>query len=346
MRADSHHASPLVGIAIDDAVRLSVVAPCFDEAEGIDELVRRITDVCRQVAPDSHEIVLVDDGSCDGTWLRMQALSSADPAVVVVRLSRNHGHQLALTAGLSICRGERVLIIDADLQDPPELLPDMMLLMDEGADVVYGQRDQRLGESVFKRMTADVFYRLLERLTEVPIPRDTGDFRLISRRALAVLLAMPEQHRFVRGMVSWIGFRQVPLHYVRAPRLAGETKYPLRRMLRFAVDAITSFSMRPLRVAAYAGTLCAVASLGLLAFTIFAWREDRTVRGWASLMSVMLVLGAMQLVVLGVIGEYLGRLFLEAKRRPLFVIEQVLRGGDVAEAPAPWATRSGAQSIT
>jgi dolichol-phosphate mannosyltransferase len=256
----------------------------------------------------------------------LRALASGNEDVVAVRLSRNHGHQLALTAGLSICRGERVLIIDADLQDPPELLPEMMRVMDGGADVVYGQREARRGESAFKRATAGAFYRVLERLTDVPIPRDTGDFRLVSRRALDVLLVMPEQHRFVRGMVSWIGFRQVPLRYVRDPRATGETKYPLRRMLRFAADAITSFSVRPLRLSAYAGALCAFASLGLLLFTVVAWRNDRTVRGWASLMCVVLLLGAVQLLVLGMIGEYLGRLFLEAKRRPLFVVDEVLRG--------------------
>lgn len=306
---------------------LSVVAPCFNEETGLEELLRRVVAVCNAVAPGSFEVVLVDDGSRDGTWACMQALSTKHDSVVAVRLSRNHGHQLALTAGLTVCRGERILIIDADLQDPPELLPDMMRLMDEGADVVYGQREVRLGENAFKRATAGAFYRILERLTDVPIPRDTGDFRLMSRRALAVLLSMPEQHRFVRGMVSWIGFRQVPLRYVRDPRLAGETKYPLKRMVRFAIDAITSFSMRPLRLAAYAGALCALASILLLGFTIFAWQDDRTVRGWASLMSVVLVLGAMQLIVLGVIGEYLGRLFLEAKKRPLFVVEQILRDG-------------------
>ena len=318
----------------DAPLALSVVAPCFNEEECVEELLRRVMAACELVAPGDYEIVLVDDGSRDATWARMEALSARHESLVAGRLSRNHGHQLALTAGLSVCRGERVLIIDADLQDPPELLPDMMRLMDEGADVVYGQREARLGESAFKRATAGAFYRLLERLAEVPIPRDTGDFRLISRRALTVLLAMPEQHRFVRGMVSWIGFRQVPLRYVRDSRLTGQTKYPFRRMMLFAIDAITSFSMRPLRLAAYAGALCAIASVLLFGFTVFAWREDRTVRGWASLMSVVLVLGAVQLTVLGVIGEYLGRLFLEAKRRPLFVVEQVLRGGEDAGVPA------------
>jgi dolichol-phosphate mannosyltransferase len=325
-----------------------VVAPCYNEEAAVDELHRRVAAACAGVAPGAYEVVLVDDGSHDTTWARLRALASGNEDVVAVRLSRNHGHQLALTAGLSICRGERVLIIDADLQDPPELLPEMMRVMDGGADVVYGQREARRGESAFKRATAGAFYRVLERLTDVPIPRDTGDFRLVSRRALDVLLVMPEQHRFVRGMVSWIGFRQVPLRYVRDPRLTGETKYPLRRMLRFAADAITSFSVRPLRLSAYAGALCAFASLGLLLFTVVAWRNDRTVRGWASLMCVVLLLGAVQLLVLGMIGEYLGRLFLEAKRRPLFVVDEVLRGregGRSADAPAtPGPSTAGAPS--
>ena len=322
---------------------ISVVAPCFNEADAIAELVRRVRAVCGELAPGAYEVVLVDDGSRDATWERMAALAATHVELVAVRLSRNHGHQLALTAGLTVCRGERILVIDADLQDPPELLPDMMRLMDGGADVVYGRRDERLGESAFKRATARVFYRLLERMTDVPIPRDTGDFRLMSRRALTVLLAMPEQHRFVRGMVSWIGFTQVPLHYVRAARVAGETKYPVRRMVRFALDAMTSFSVRPLRVASYAGALCAVASLALLGYTVLAWHEDRTVRGWASLMAVVLLLGAVQLIVLGLMGEYLGRLFLEAKRRPLFVIDQVL-GGEARDVRAPeWWPRVDAE---
>jgi dolichol-phosphate mannosyltransferase len=284
---------------------------------------------CEQVAPGAFQIVLVDDGSTDGTWERLDALARQDGSVVAVRLSRNHGHQLALTAGLSLCRGDRVLIIDADLQDPPELLSEMMRAMDAGADVVYGQREERVGETAFKRHSARLFYRLLQRLTDVAIPVDTGDFRLISRRVADLLVAMPEQHRFIRGMVSWVGFRQVAVRYVRDARFAGETKYPLKRMLRFALDAITSFSVRPLRLASYAGLSCALASLVLLVYTIAAWQEGRTVAGWTSLMAVVLLLSAVQLIVLGVMGEYLGRLFLESKRRPMFIIESVIAGEGV-----------------
>jgi dolichol-phosphate mannosyltransferase len=243
--------------------------------------------------------------------------------VVAVNLSRNHGHQLALTAGLSVCRGERVLVIDADLQDPPELLSDMMVLMDEGADVVYGQRVTRAGESWFKRTTAAVFYRLLSNITDVPIPVDTGDFRLISRRALDVLNAMPEPHRFVRGMVSWIGFKQVPLKYERAKRFAGETKYPLHKMVRFAVDAITGFSIQPLRVSIYAAALMGFAALVLLVFVLFSYAFLNTVRGWTSVICVVLFMGSAQMMILGIMGEYLGRLYMQGKQRPLFIISEV-----------------------
>jgi glycosyltransferase involved in cell wall biosynthesis len=207
-----------------DAARpaLSVVAPCFNEEGVLPAFLARVAAVLDGIA-GSSEIVVVDDGSRDGTWSLMTEASAHDPRIVAVRLMRNHGHQLALTAGLSICRGERVLIIDADLQDPPELLPDMMAMMDGGADVVYGQRRARAGESVFKRVSAAAFYRLIGRLTDVEIPLDAGDFRLVTRRVLDMLLAMPERHRLIRGMVAWIGGRQVPIAYDRAPRAAGES---------------------------------------------------------------------------------------------------------------------------
>lgn len=315
------------------AVRVSVVAPCFNEGLSVLELHRRVSAVCSTVLGDSYEVVLVNDGSTDDTWGRLLSLAERDPAVVAVNLSRNHGHQLALSAGLTVARGDRILIIDADLQDPPELLPEMMALMDRGADVVYGRRRERHGESQFKRLTAKGFYRLLERMTDVPIPRDTGDFRLMSRRALDVLLSMPEHYRFIRGMVSWIGMSQVPLEYDRDARFAGETKYPFARMLKFAIDAITGFSVKPLRVASYTGAVTAAAGLVTLAYTLWAWLAHDTIRGWTSLMAVVLLLGSLQLVVIGVIGEYLGRLYMEAKRRPLFVIQEVVGGHAISPEP-------------
>ena len=242
---------------------LSVVAPCYNEQEVLPEFLRRIGAVLDKAAGVA-EVVLVDDGSRDRTWDVMTAAAAADRRIVAVRLMRNHGHQLALTAGLSVCRGERILIIDADLQDPPELLPDMMALMDQGADVVYGQRRQRDGESLFKRATAAGFYRLINRLTDVDIPADAGDFRLVTRRVLDLLLAMPERHRFIRGMVAWIGGRQVPLIYDRHARAAGESKYPLSKMIRFAADAITAFSVVPLMASMTIGWVMAA-----VGFTVY-----------------------------------------------------------------------------
>jgi dolichol-phosphate mannosyltransferase len=315
--------------------RLSVVVPCYDEEIALPELHRRLGAAWRRVAGTSYEIVMVDDGSRDRTWAVIQELAARDGAVVGMALSRNHGHQLALTAGLSICRGERILIVDADLQDPPEVLPDMFRLMDEGADVVYGTRATRVGDTRFKRATAGVFYRLMAHLTEVPIPLDTGDFRLMSRRALDVLREMPEQHRFIRGMVSWIGFRQVPIVYDRADRVGGTTKYPLAKMMQFALDGITGFSIRPLRIAIWVGLAVACSALGFFAYTLVYYLVFGIVRGWASVMTALLVLGSAQMIFLGLIGEYLGRLFIEAKRRPLFVVRDVVRSSAPVGAEEP-----------
>lgn len=320
--------------AVAGGPRLSVVVPCYNEADGIGELHRRVSAACRaEVGPD-YELILVDDGSRDETWTRIAALVRADPAVTGVRLSRNHGHQLALTAGLHVCRGERILIIDADLQDPPELLGTMMARMDAGADVVYGTRTARDGETWFKKGTAALFYRLLDRLVDIEIPKDTGDFRLMSRRALEVLNAMPEQHRFIRGMVSWIGLKQEPLPYDRQARVTGTTKYPLSKMVRFAVDAITSFSIKPLRAASYIGFFFALCAVAALAYALFSWARHETVPGWTSVMVVTLVLGSTQLLILGVLGEYLGRLYMETKHRPLFIVESIARHPMAAPANA------------
>jgi glycosyltransferase involved in cell wall biosynthesis len=321
--------------------RLSVVTPCFNEQGNLSELYRRVTDACRASVGDDYEIVLIDDGSSDATRPIIRDLSEKDPHVVGVLLSRNHGHQLALSAGLHVCRGQRVLIIDGDLQDPPELLSDMMALMDrEKADVVYGQRDERQGESAFKKFTASMFYRLLNGLTDTKIPVDTGDFRLMSRRTLDELNRMPEQHRFIRGMVSWIGFRQVPLRYDRKERFSGETKYPFKKMLRFALDAISGFSILPLRFATYLGFVFSI--LGLMAFiyTAYSYFSGIAIQGWTTLMTVVLILGSGQLFVLGVIGEYLGRLYVQSKNRPLFIIEEVVRASDADAGHEPSRERS------
>ena len=314
--------------------RLSVVAPCYNEQESLEEFYRRASAVCHEVVGDSFEIVLVNDGSRDRSWVLMAELAKQDRRVVAVDLSRNHGHQLALSAGLAICRGERILILDADLQDPPELLGQMMARMDAGADVVYGQRVKRDGETAFKKATAKLFYRVLSWLSEAEIPMDAGDFRLMSRRALDVFNSMPENHRFVRGMISWIGFRQEALLYERSPRYAGATKYPVAKMLRFALDAITGFSVRPLRLASYLAAGFGAAGLLMLIYVLASWLSGGAVQGWTSLIAVLLVLGSAQLLVLGIMGEYLGRLYVEAKRRPLYVIQDIIPASDGSKGNA------------
>jgi dolichol-phosphate mannosyltransferase len=317
-------------------MKLSVVIPCFNEEACLEVLHRRVGAAARKSVGDDYEIVLINDGSRDSSWTVMQRLAAGDPHLVAINLSRNHGHQLALTAGLDLCGGDVILVIDADLQDPPELLGDMLATMRaDGADVVYGVRKSRAGETAFKRATAHGFYRLLSRATEVDIPLDAGDFRLMSRRALDALLAMPEQARFVRGMVAWIGFRQVPFPYDRQERLAGETKYPLRKMVRFALDALTGFSSAPLKLASHAGLWLAVGSLLLIVYIVYSWVGGRSIQGWTSLMLVVVVLGAVQMFVLALMGEYIGRLYNEAKRRPLYIVQ------DIAGQPADRATRLG-----
>ncbi len=304
---------------------VSVVVPCFNEQDALPEFLRRACSVLDGIGVTS-ELVLVDDGSRDRTWDVLAEAAARDSRIVAVRLMRNHGHQLALTAGLSVCRGERILIIDADLQDPPELLVDMMRMMDEGADVVYGQRRQRDGESLFKRATAAAFYRLIGRLTDVQIPPDAGDFRLVTRRVLDLLLAMPERHRFIRGMVAWIGGRQVPLGYDRHARVAGESKYPLAKMIRFAADAITSFSVVPLMLSMTIGWIMAGLGFCFFLYSIVGWLNGHTMPGWTSLMAAVGLLGGMQFLMLGVIGAYLGRLYDQSKGRPLFMIRDIVGG--------------------
>lgn len=321
---------------------LSIVVPCFNEEGCIGTLHERLSAAARKTAGDGYEIVLVNDGSKDRSWEIMRELASRDAHVIAINLSRNHGHQLALTAGLDLCRGETILIIDADLQDPPELLPEMMkVLREQQADVVYGVRKSRRGETAFKRATAHGFYRLLSRATEVEIPLDAGDFRLMSRRALDALLAMPEQARFIRGMVAWIGFRQVPFAYDRDERFAGETKYPLKKMVRFALDALTGFSSAPLKLASLAGFALAIGSVLLILYIAYAWLAGRIIPGWTSLMLVVVVLGSVQMFVLALMGEYIGRLYNESKHRPLYIVQEVAgeerheaRLGYVADATA------------
>lgn len=303
---------------------LSIVIPCYNEAANLPLLHQRVAAAARMAVGDDHEIVLINDGSRDDSWAIMQYLATTDPRLVAINLSRNHGHQLALTAGLDLCSGEQILIIDADLQDPPELLADLReTLAREQADVVYAVRRKRAGETMFKKATAAAFYRLLDRLTDTDIPLDTGDFRLMTRRALDALLSLPEQARFIRGMVAWIGFRQVPFPYDRQERNAGETNYPIGKMLRLAFDAVTGFSTAPLRFASHASVALAGASLLLLFYIAWGYFEGDPVQGWTSTMLVVTVLSAAQMFVLGMIGEYLGRLYIESKKRPLYLVADI-----------------------
>jgi polyisoprenyl-phosphate glycosyltransferase len=326
-------------------VDLSVVIPCYNEIEGLDALRQRLVRVCEDHVAGTWEVILIDDGSSDGTREAIVAIAAEDPRFAGLLLSRNFGHQIALSAGLRYACGDRILILDADLQDPPELLPQMMALMDAGNDVVYGKRISRKGETAFKKTSAALFYRLLNRLSEVEIPRDTGDFRLMSRRALDVLNAMPEQHRFIRGMVSWIGFRQVALDYHRDERFAGETKYPLRRMLRLTVDALTSFSIVPLRLASWLGLITAALSIPLLIYIILSWLSGDVVQGWVSLAGIVVLFGGIQLIVVGIIGEYVGRMYVQSKNRPLFIVDGFVRHSDArqarSDAAAPARTGTG-----
>ncbi|OYY77031.1 MAG: glycosyltransferase [Sphingomonas sp. 28-62-20] len=303
---------------------LSIVVPCYNEAACLDILHARVSAAAQAAVGDDYEIVFVNDGSKDASWPVMQRLAAGDSHLIAINLSRNHGHQLALTAGLDLCCGQQIMIIDADLQDPPELLADMRATMAaEQADVVYAVRRKREGETFFKKLTAAAFYRVLDRVTDTPIPLDTGDFRLMSRRALDAFLSLPEQARFIRGMVAWIGFRQVPFLYDRAERHAGETKYPLAKMIRFALDAVTGFSTAPLRFASHAGLALTGASLLLFVYIAIGFFTGSAVQGWTSTMLVVVLLGAVQMFVLGMIGEYLGRLYVESKRRPLYLVADV-----------------------
>ena len=312
---------------------LSIVVPCYNEQAVLEESHRRIGAAARKELGERYELILIDDGSSDETWPMIEALAAADAQVRGVKLSRNHGHQLAVTAGLSLCRGEQVLIIDADLQDPPELLSDMRKMMGRtGADVVYGKRVSRKGETQFKLATASAFYWLLSRNTDVAIPRDTGDFRLMSRRVADLVVAMPEEDRFLRGMITWLGFRQVAYEYERDERFAGETKYPLRSMLKLARSAFMGFSMAPLRMAGQLAIAMFAVMLLIILYAIISWLSGNALPGWTSLIVIVALTSALQLSMMAILGEYIGRIYMASKGRPLFLIDEVREGGDGATA--------------
>ena len=316
--------------------KLAIVAPCYNEEAGLPEFIRRVQAVCAGLAC-AYEIVLVNDGSRDRTLPVALDLASRDPLIKVVNLLRNFGHQAAVTAGLDVAEGDAVVLIDSDLQDPPELIADMVAAWRQGADVAYGQRRTREGETAFKLFTAKVFYRLLRGMTKSDIPADTGDFRLMDRRVVEVLRSMRERHRFIRGMVSWVGGKQVAVPYDRKARFAGETKYPFRKMFAFAVDAITSFSVVPLRLV----TWLALAVIGLtivaagVVVVVKLISPHYFIPGYPSIIITIVFFGGVQLLALGIIGEYLGRMYEASKARPLYVVEQVyaLRDGRFGGRP-------------
>jgi len=305
-----------------DQVVFSVVAPIFNELENLPELYRRVKAVMEGLG-EPWELVLVDDGSRDGSTKRIRELARQDPHVRPVIFARNFGHQIAVTAGLDYARGQAVIIMDADLQDPPEVIPDLVAKWREGYQVVYAVRAEREGETWFKKTTAALFYRLIYRITDVDIPLDTGDFRLLDRRVVEVLKTMRERHRFLRGMAAWVGFRQTGVKYKRAARHAGETKYPLRKMLKFAFDAITGFSYLPLQIATYLGFLSAGLSiLAIPLVVVLRLAGSQAFYGQATTLIAVLFLGGVQLISLGILGEYVGRLYDEAKGRPLYVVAE------------------------
>lgn len=309
---------------------LSIVVPLYNEEDNVAPLLERITGiVTRLEGSPSYEIVLVNDGSTDRTLERLREQIATRPNVIVVNLSRNFGHQLAASAGLDIATGDAVVLMDGDLQDPPELIAQFVEKWRAGYDVVYAVRRQRKGESVFKLLTARIFYRTIKRLTKVSIPVDTGDFRLMSRRVVDALKRSPERHRFLRGMVSWVGFNQIGVEYDRDERHSGETKYPLPKMLRFAIDGITSFSDVPLRFASYLGFISSavafIYALIVIAYKIFSLHPPGYTPGWASTIVAVLFLGGVQLISLGILGEYIGRIYDEVKGRPLYLISDIER---------------------
>jgi dolichol-phosphate mannosyltransferase len=296
---------------------LSVVAPMYDEEDTVDPFTERVEKALGHL---NYELILVNDGSKDRTRDAMAKAAERDPRVKVVSLARNFGHQPALTAGLEHATGDAIVMLDGDLQDPPEVIPDMIERWREGIDVVYAVREQRLGETAFKRVTARGFYKTFRRLTGLDLAVESGDFRLMDRKALDALLAMPERNRFLRGMTVWIGFSQMAVPFVRQERHAGVTKYPLRKMLRFSFDAITSFSSRPLQWATFLGFFFSLVAFLAIPLTVVARYANIFERGVPTTIIIVLLLGGIQLITLGIIGEYIGRIYDEVKKRPLYVV--------------------------
>jgi len=300
---------------------ISVVIPMYYEEENVFLCYDRLTKV---LEPYSYELIFVNDGSCDKTFSYLEELSVKDEKVKVISFSRNFGHQMAVSAGISYAKGDAVVLIDADLQDPPEVILSMIEKWEEGYDVVYGKRKKREGETIFKKVTAKLFYRFLDYVSDIKIPKDTGDFRLMNRPVVEALKQMPENHRFIRGMVSWVGFRQTCVEYVRQARVSGTTKYPLKKMMSFAADAIIGFSTKPLKMITNIGLLTVLVGFALLIYTIITKIMGLTTAGWASLMVTISFFSGVQLICMGIMGEYLARIYDEAKGRPHYIIAKTI----------------------
>lgn len=305
-------------------IKYSIVVPLYNEELVIAETHKRLSSVMKSTG-EEYEIVFVNDGSRDKTEILAKEIMENDPNVCLINFSRNFGHQTAITAGMDNARGQAIVVIDADLQDPPEVILDMIAKWKEGYDVVYGRRSMREGETAFKKVTAKVFYRFLSSLTSIDIPTDTGDFRLIDRKVCDAMKSIKEKNRYVRGLISWLGFKQTDVTYVRKERFAGETKYPLKKMLKFAADAITSFSDKPLKLAGYMGySISGISFLYLLYVIIRKLAIGDFDSGWASIVAISLFFNGIVLIVLGIMGEYIGRIYDECKNRPLYVIAEKL----------------------
>lgn len=322
---------------------ISVVAPVYNEEEVLETFYSRVKSVLEGLDYD-YEILFVDDGSRDRSYAQLVELADSDPHVRVVKFSRNFGHQMAITAGIDHACGDAVVIIDTDLQDPPETIADFVRKWEDGYHVVYGVREQRAGETWLKLTTARLYYRLLSALAKTEIPRNVGDFRLMDRQAVNQLRELREHDRYVRGLVSWIGFRQTGVYYKRDPRYAGTTKYPWRKMIRFALDGITSFSSAPLNIAGWMGYGTSLLGFLYLCSVLVQKALGYTVQGWATLMVAILFLGGVQLICLGVIGQYIGRIFTETKRRPLYIVETIYEPAADLAGRADYSTRYTAES--
>ena len=306
--------------------KVSIVVPMYYEEEVAKECYERLTKVAKSIEEYTYEIIFINDGSKDKTLPILEEIASEDENVKVISFSRNFGHQCAVTAGIQYVTGDAIVIIDADLQDPPELIPDMLKLWEEGNEVIYGKRKTRQGESKFKLLTAKMFYSTLNALSDVEIPKDTGDFRLVDRKVIDVINSMPEHNKFLRGLFSWVGFKQKAFEYERKERFAGKTKYPLKKMLKLASDGIISFSTKPLKLLGGLGMMAIIISIGILIYSllsyVFSWNQ--LAPGWTSLMVTITFLGGVQLISIWIMSEYVGRIYDESKQRPQYIIDKTI----------------------